>query len=138
MQNLGFCAVFFHFFGQFCQFLAFFHAKLQFLRGWVIFLSKKATLFWDFIENVRQRVKRAFPERATRAKRESPGREAANTEALYILAFIGERAKRASPNPRAKAFKVGQEGEGAKRHYFCATSLAQSSLPKSCSPGQSR
>ena len=30
----------------------FFHAKLQFLRGWVVFLSKKNTFFWDFLENV--------------------------------------------------------------------------------------
>ena len=30
----------------------FFHAKHQLLRGWVVFLSKKNTFFWDFLENV--------------------------------------------------------------------------------------
>ena len=45
--------------------------KLQFLEGWMLFLSKKTTLFWDFLENVRQRAKRADPERATPAKRAS-------------------------------------------------------------------
>ena len=29
-----------------------FHAKLQFLRGWVLFLSKKMTIFWDFLSFV--------------------------------------------------------------------------------------
>ena len=36
-----------------------FHAKLQFLRGWILFLSIKTTIIWDFLENVCQGLKRA-------------------------------------------------------------------------------
>ena len=75
MQNFGFFAGLGAFFGQFfCHFFGifscktsvfcgvgwsfwvkkeiFFHAKLRFLRGWVLFLSKKMTIIWDFLENV--------------------------------------------------------------------------------------
>ena len=93
------------FLGQFSRFFLghfgnFSGRKLKIFSGWNFFFSGKK--------------KNTDLEHATRAKRESPGLEAANTEALYIQAFIGERA---SPNPRVKAFKEGEEGEGAKRHY---------------------
>ena len=85
---------------------------------------------------VRQRAKRADPERATRAKCASPDREAANTEALCIQAYIGERAKRASPNPRAKRAQEAREPQPAMRGWVLSliSSIAPISTIRSHAP----
>ena len=58
MQNFEFFEVVFHFLVTFFViFLSFLMQNFRFLRGWVLFLSKKTTIFWDFLENVGKRSK---------------------------------------------------------------------------------
>ena len=53
MQNFSFWRAGWSFWYLFCYFSI---QKFSFLGGWVLFLSKKMTIFWDFLENVARRL----------------------------------------------------------------------------------
>ena len=88
------------------------HSKLPvFLGGWVLFLSKKTTFFGDFLENLGKRkfwLKRPSLARSVPKPLKVPSFARSVPKPLIVPSLA-----RSVP----KAFKMGQEGEGAKRHY---------------------
>ena len=124
MQNFSFCGsgwlfgtFFWHFFvifscknSVFCEagrsFCVkkdnFFHAKLKFLRGWVVFLSKKNSIFLRFFRKCRRRPSVGEPGGPKRARansrRESRVGEAGRHH-HRVQAYIDQGGKK---NERAK------------------------------------
>ena len=84
------------------------------MRIWVVFLSKKMSFFWDFLESLAAGLWASEASSANKSRREAENAEAVYTQACISERRVGEadgpkRAKRARANSRLES-RVGEAG----------------------------